>query len=89
MVSVEKLSAGTLDQFYFALRIGAALALASGGEKTPIICDEPLAQYDDERALACLGYLHELGADYQILLLTCHERERKAAVELGASIIVL
>ena len=89
LVSVKELSAGTLDQFYFALRVGAALELASGGEKPPIICDESLVQYDDERALACLKYLHELGSEYQILLLTCHERERKAALDLSANVIAL
>lgn len=65
------------------------LDLASGGEKPPIICDESLVQYDDGRALTCLKYLHELGSEYQILLLTCHDRERKVALELGANVIPL
>jgi uncharacterized protein YhaN len=65
------------------------LDLASGAEKPPIICDESLVQYDGERAPASLRYLYELGSDYQILLLTCHERERKAALDLRANVIVL
>ena len=57
--------------------------------RPPIICDESLVQYDDGRALTCLKYLHELGSEYQILLLTCHDRERKVALELGANVIPL
>lgn len=81
---VHQLSAGTLDQFYFALRLGAALELTAGAEGPPIICDDSLLQYDDDRALACLHYLAKLAAEHQVILLTCHGREAAAGRTLGA-----
>lgn len=69
------LSAGTLDQLYLAVRL-AICELALPAEKcSPIILDDALVSFDDERCRAALGLLRELAVDRQILLFTCHGRE--------------
>lgn len=87
--SVEDLSLGTLDQFYLALRVGAALELTAGGERPFLLCDDSLVQYDDRRAEACLRYLAQLAPEHQVILLTCHRREALLGEALGAHVIEL
>ena len=41
----------------------------------PIILDDALANFDDERCAAALRWLKEEGRKRQILLFTCHSRE--------------
>ncbi len=73
-VQLSKLSAGTMEQLYFALRI-AVSDLLYGQGVMPILLDDSFALYDDKRAKAALFYLaeHRRG---QVLLFTCHNRER-------------
>lgn len=73
MVSLEQLSAGTVDQFYFALRV--AVADLVSGRKVPVILDDSFVQFDDERLVYALRSLDELARERQILLFTCHRRE--------------
>lgn len=88
--SVRVLSQGASDQLHFALRLAAALELTEGRERVPIICDDTLAQFDDERALACLEFLaRNVAPERQVVLLTCRRRERDAAERLGANLIEL
>ncbi len=69
------LSAGTVDQLYLAVRL-AICELALPSEKTsPIILDDALVNFDDERCERALEFLRELAKDRQIVLFTCHRRE--------------
>ena len=70
---VEMLSIGTIDQIYLALRISAIKEITN--ESMPIILDESLAYYDDERMAKMLEYLNEQ-KEKQILIFTCSEREK-------------
>ena len=68
------LSGGTLDQMYLALRLAVVeLALPEG---TPMVLDDALAMFDDERAARALEVLKELSQTRQVLLFSCHSRER-------------
>ena len=71
---IEMLSIGTIDLIYLALRISAAREISK--EKLPLILDESLAYYDDERLTRILKYLSQM-KEYQILLFTCTGREEK------------
>lgn len=73
-VPIEMLSIGTIDLIYLSLRISAAKEISQ--EKMPIILDESLIYYDEERMTRILKYLSNL-KDRQIILLTCSERETK------------
>ena len=81
-VEAEVLSGGTVDQLYFALRI-AASDLVSGGSKLPLFLDDSFVQYDRRRFENVMGYLLEEAKERQIILFTCHGREREVADALG------
>ncbi|MGB8453366.1 MAG: AAA family ATPase [Anaerocolumna sp.] len=82
-VRLDKLSAGTIEQLYFALRI-AVSDLVYGEGVMPILLDDCFALYDDKRTRAVLKYLskHRQG---QVLLFTCHNREKVILDELNLS----
>lgn len=69
------LSRGTRDQLYFSLRLALCRLLDSEGA-CPIVLDDALINFDQERMERALDYLLELGKNRQILLFTCHRRER-------------
>lgn len=73
-VSLEKLSGGTVDQFYFACRVAIADLVTGGG--LPLFLDDSFVQYDDQRLQHMLDLLMELGRSRQIILFTCQQREK-------------
>lgn len=73
IVSVEKLSIGTIQQIYLALRISMINKLSK--EKMPIILDETFAYYDDDRMEASLENLAKI--ENQVIILTCSNREKR------------
>ena len=73
----DYLSQGARDQLYLALRL-AVCALALPAERAcPIILDDALAAFDQERMGRALELLKELAGERQVLLFSCHERERE------------
>ena len=68
------LSGGTVDQLYLALRLAICDLLLPNA---PIILDDALVYFDDERLKAALDLLRELGKNRQILLFTCQDREKR------------
>ncbi|MGB3411619.1 MAG: AAA family ATPase [Microthrixaceae bacterium] len=75
----DKLSEGTRDQLYLALRLAAIAESSAAGGAYPIILDDLLMTFDDTRAAAALQVLGELCADSQILLFTHHQHLREIA----------
>lgn len=73
---IENLSLGTIDQFYFALRVSIIDVITNKNE-LPIILDDSFIQYDDERLERILNLLVDIGKDRQIILFTCQNREKK------------
>lgn len=72
-VSCEKLSVGTIDEIYLALRIAVLEDITN--EKLPIILDEAFAYFDNERLYNFLEFLLKEYNDYQIIIFTCSNRE--------------
>ena len=70
------LSQGTADQLYLAVRLAACKLVLPQEEPCPLVLDDALANFDDSRAALALECLEELGEERQILLFTCHSRER-------------
>ncbi|MGB4660991.1 MAG: AAA family ATPase [Mobilitalea sp.] len=77
-VWMDRLSAGTIDQIYFALRLAAA-DLLLGKDEVPLLLDDAFALYDEERLKAVLTKIAQRS---QIILFTCHKREKKILEEL-------
>ncbi|MGE0861725.1 MAG: ATP-binding protein, partial [Gammaproteobacteria bacterium] len=71
-VPVSGLSHGTRDQLYLALRIAAVEQHLASRGPLPVIVDDLLAQFDDDRALATLEVLAELATRTQVLCFSHH-----------------
>ena len=67
-------SSGTIDQAYLALRLALA-EIISNNNSVPIILDDVLVRYDDDRLKSTIEYLRDYAIknDIQILLFTCHD----------------
>lgn len=68
------LSQGTLDQLYLAVRLAVCELALPNRDPVPLVLDDALASFDDTRMALALDFLK--GLDRQILLFTCHSRER-------------
>jgi uncharacterized protein YhaN len=72
--AVHELSDGVRDQLYLALRLaGLEYQLGELPEPLPVVLDDLLVNFDDERSAAALAVLSELGERTQVLLFTHHE----------------
>ena len=69
---VDRLSTGTIEQIYLALRLSVIDEISN--ETLPIILDETFAYYDDERLKETLLLLNEI--PNQVIILTCTNREK-------------
>ena len=79
--ALEYLSEGTRSQLYLAVRL-AICELLLADEPCPLILDDVLLTFDDDRARDTLRLLRELSRDRQILLFTCQSREQRLLREL-------
>ena len=71
------LSRGTADQLYLALRLALCDMLLGGEDPCPIVLDDALINFDDARMGHALDYLAEIAQHRQILLFSCHSREKR------------
>ena len=71
----QLLSAGTTDQLYLAARLAICDLVLPSQNAAPIILDDALANFDNERCAAALRWLKEESRKRQILLFSCHSRE--------------
>lgn len=78
------LSGGAQEQLYLALRLALAQLTAP---QAPLVLDDTLAYFDDQRAQAALELLAELAQDRQVLLFSCHSREWAWGEQHGATLI--
>jgi uncharacterized protein YhaN len=73
-VRIEEMSDGTRDQLYLALYLATLERVANGGDPMPLIVDDVLIHFDDDRARAALEVLGELSEHTQVLFFTHHAR---------------
>ena len=74
-IPAERLSRGTVEQIYLAVRLAAADILLE--EPVPVILDDVFAFYDDKRLESALKWLSCQGK--QVIIFTCHKREEEIA----------
>ena len=67
-------SDGTMDQLYLALRLAVAEELTPNA---PLILDDALVRFDDQRMRAAVAILRELAQKRQVILFTCQGREQE------------
>jgi uncharacterized protein YhaN len=80
----QALSRGTRDQLYLCLRLALAQEITEGREQVPLLLDDPLVNFDDQRMAATLAMLVELAGERQTLLLTCHRSQYELAQSMGS-----
>ncbi len=73
-IPADRLSRGTIEQIYFALRMASVEMMQE--EEYPVILDDTFAYYDDERLDHTLEWLYD--NKKQVLLFTCQRREKEA-----------
>lgn len=71
-VPVEGMSEGTRDQLFLALRLAAIELHQANHEPMPLILDDLLITFDDDRTRAILPLLCDLAGTTQVLLFTHH-----------------
>ncbi|MEW6038457.1 MAG: AAA family ATPase [Pseudomonadota bacterium] len=69
---VSDMSEGTADQLFLALRLGAIEMHLDNGHPIPIILDDVLLAFDDERAGFAIRALADLAERTQVLVFTHH-----------------
>ena len=84
------LSQGTADQLYLAVRLAVSQLCLPQEDPAPLVLDDALASFDGERLGLALDCLVRMGEERQILLFTCHSRERAALEGLdGVRVLTL
>lgn len=72
-IDLNKLSSGTIDQIYFAFRMGLNEFISS--TTFPVLLDETFVQYDENRLSNVLKYIVQKSSNRQIILFTSQRRE--------------
>ncbi len=70
---VHELSLSTTQQLYLALRIALIAVAPRACAGLPILSDDILAHFDDERRRQAAHCLIELGRQRQVIFFTCHK----------------
>jgi len=68
----EQLSTGTREQLYLAIRLAYVLHYCQQNEPLPIIIDDVLANFDQQRIRSTLKVLSDMSDKAQVLFFTCH-----------------
>lgn len=71
-VPPERLSRGTGEQLYLALRCALIQEYSQEGRSLPLILDDILVNFDQPRARQAVRLLQEMSRSHQLLLFTCH-----------------
>ena len=72
MLDEQRLSSGTRDQLYLALRLAVCDTLEQT-KAVPLILDDPFITSDDARTAQGVELLRRLGRRRQIILLSCRK----------------
>ena len=86
----ERLSRGTREQVFLALRLALVRDLQRHGVMLPVVMDDSLVNFDDSRAQSAARVLMEFVSDQprerQLLALTCHAHVARLFAAVHASV---
>ena len=86
----ERLSRGTREQVFLALRLALIRDLGRHDVSLPIVMDDALVNFDDSRARSAarvlVEFVAEQAAGRQMLVLTCHEHVARIFHDAGAHV---
>jgi uncharacterized protein YhaN len=75
------MSDGTADALYLSLRLASLEVHLDSHNPIPLIVDDCLVQFDDDRASAALKILSEMSTLTQVILFTHHQHLLDLAAE--------
>lgn len=91
--SPAQLSLGTCQQLYLSLRIALLESAENVGRAIPILADDILVNFDEQRRAGAARALVELSERRQVVLFTCHEGVvrvlKKAAKQASAPAVLI
>ena len=87
--SVGRLSQGTREQVYMALRLAVIDHLDAEGERLPIFMDEALVNWDAWRRDRALELLERVAEHRQVFVFTCHPAVAADLEDRGGRIVAL
>lgn len=79
----RQLSTGAGEQLYLAIRLAYVEHYCARAEALPVVLDDVLVNFDEDRAMATLRALSEFSKTTQVILFTCHRRTIALANEAG------
>jgi len=79
------LSQGTANQLYLALRLALCELILPEEDPCPLVLDDALMAFDEERLGYALEALLEFAQRRQILLFTCQDREKRYLEKRGGT----
>lgn len=80
VIRIHQMSDGTRDQLFLAMRLAFIEQHLRSAEPLPLIMDDILVHFDDDRAQATLEVLRQLAQKTQVIYFT-HQRSVVSAVE--------
>ncbi len=83
---VEQLSRATREQLDLALRLALVEAVEPADTTVPLVLDDPLVNFDHQRAERAVRELVQVGRTRQVLYLTCHLHLARLFEACGASL---
>ena len=83
------LSGGAAQQLYLAARLAMCDLALPQAEPCPILLDDVLDAFDDDRAKLALDCFLETAQRRQVLLFTCHSREEKMLKDAPVTVVNL
>ena len=72
--TAAEMSTGTREQLYLAIRLAYLKQYSQRAEPLPLVMDDVLVNFDEDRAKQTLRVLNDFSQSHQILFLTCHRR---------------
>ena len=89
-LSVSELSSGTREQLFLAIRLAMVERFRKNGVELPMILDDVLVNFDQERTIAAIKTLNAVAEKgQQILYFTCHLHLSRLFEEHGGSPVLL
>ncbi len=87
---IEHLSGGTREQLFLAIRFAMIEHFSSQGVELPIVLDDILVNFDEQRTRAAIEeLLRQTGDNQQILFFTCHQHLAEMFRQRGVSTVML
>ncbi len=85
----ERLSRATAEQLFLALRLSYIENLASAHPSLPVLMDDILVNFDDERRRAAASVIAEFADRRQVVFFTCHQATAETFAKAAADVTMV